>query len=430
MAAPSTAADDTGWRIAMSMARTLLFAGLLGGAGGVLFLAVVLPGGIRCEDRIRGTVSAVSAGGCAAAVLAMGVQGGLLLNGTADSFFEPATWRMGVASYYGKTASAALIGLALVVVGLRSGAAFRPLALFGAAVALGGFGLSGHVVTSGPRWLTIPVLVAHTSAAAFWAGSLLPLWLVLEREEKAASAVIERFSRFGVIAVGILLLAGTTIAVLQVRSPVALLKTGYGLALTLKLGLVAGLIALAVWNKLRLTPALAQGKASARRSLQRAIVAELALVFAILAATGVIGTRAPPRVLADGTAHAAHVGVGAETGLALTIIQESRSADIVLASAWSGVNRVQIVLRNIDRTTIEAQEVMLIASNPGAGVEPIERAAERAEDGTWRVDDVLLAPAGRWTLRFDVLISDFEKVILETRTDLLSRQPRAPDGGF
>jgi copper transport protein len=412
----------------MSAARALLFAGLLGGAGGVLFLALVLPDGVRCEGRIRVTVSAFAAGGCAAAVLAMGVQGGLLLNGTAASFGEPATWRMGIGSFYGRTATAALIGLALVIIGLRTKTALRPLAWLGAAIALGGFGLSGHVVTSGPRWLTIPTLIAHTSAAAFWAGSLLPLWQVIRSNERVAPAVVERFSRLAVVAVGVLLVAGTIIAVLQVRSPGALLTTGYGLALTVKLALVAGLIALAAWNKLRLTPALGRRKASARRAMQKTIVTEMACVFAILVATGVVGTRAPPRVLAEGAAHAAHAGGSVETGLALTIIQEKRSADIVLASAWSGVNRARIALRDADGTPVEAHEVMLIASNPGAGVEPIERIAERAEDGTWRVDDLLLAPPGRWTLRLDVLINDFEKAILETRTDLLNRQPPPASG--
>jgi copper transport protein len=335
---------------------------------------------------------------------------------------------MGIGSFYGRTATAALIGLALVVIGLRTKTALRPLAWLGAAIALGGFGLSGHVVTSGPRWLTIPTLIAHTSAAAFWAGSLLPLWQVIRSNERVAPAVVERFSRLAVVAVGVLLVAGTIIAVLQVRSPGALLTTGYGLALTVKLALVAGLIALAAWNKLRLTPALGRRKASARRAMQKTIVTEMACVFAILVATGVVGTRAPPSVLAEGAAHAAHAGGSVETGLALTIIQEKRSADIVRASAWSGVNRARIALRDADGTPVEAHEVMLIASNPGAGVEPIERIAERAEDGTGRVDDLLLAPPGRRTLRLAVLINDFEKALLETRTDLLNRQPPPASG--
>jgi len=410
----------------MAAMRALLFVGILGGAGGVLFLVLVLPGGAGSEARVQATISAFAATGCVAAVLAIGVQGGLLINGTAGSFLEAATWWTGVGSLYGRTAMAALAGLALVVIGLRSGtgSALRPAALLGAALALVSFGLSGHVVSSGPRWLTIPTLVGHTAAAAFWAGSLLPLRHVLGSVEGDAPAIVERFSRLAIVAVGILVVAGTIIAVLQVRSPGALLTTAYGLALTLKLGCVAGLIGLAAFNKLRLTPALARGDPAARGALRQTIAAELALVLAILVATGVLGTRPPPRVIAEGAAHALHQSAGSansETGFVLTVIQERQSADIVLASAWSGVNRVQIAIRDRSGSPLKAQEMTFIASNPGAGVEPIRRVAELTEDGTWRVDNLLLAPAGRWTLRVDVLISDFEKVIIETRTDLLSR---------
>lgn len=430
VAASATPADDTGWRIAMATARALVFAGLLGGAGGVLFLGLVLPASVRSEERLRKTVTAIAAAGCAAAALAMGIQGGLLLNGPAASIFAFETWRTGVTSYYGRTASAALIGLALAVVGLRTGPGIRPLAWIGVAIALGGFGLSGHVVSSGPRWLTIPTLITHTAAAAFWAGSLLPLRQLLTQGDKAAAKVVERFSRLALVAVGLLFLAGLVIAALQVRSFGALLTTGYGIALTIKLALVTGLIALAAWNKFRLTPPLLRGKAAARVALQRTILAELALVGAILLATGFIGTRPPPRVLLAGAAHAVHLA-GSEEGLALTVIQERRTADIALASAWSGMNRIEFVLRSADGTPLEAQEVLLVASNIGEGVEPLRRAAELGEDGIWRVENLLLAPAGRWTLRLDVLISDFEMATIEARTDILNR-PLAgdmPDAG-
>jgi copper transport protein len=36
----------------------------------------------------------------------------------------------------------------------------------------------------------------------------------------------------------------------------------------------------------------------------------------------------------------------------------------------------------------------------------------------WRVDDVRVPVAGRWDLRIEILISDFEKVILEETIEL------------
>jgi copper transport protein len=301
------------------------------------------------------------------------------------------------------------------------------LAWLGTALALISLCFSGHIVPSGPGWLTAPALIVHTAAAAFWAGSLLPLRQILRREEEGAALIVERFSRLAVVAVAMLVVGGTIIAVLQVRSPGALLTTAYGLTLSVKLGLVAALIALAAFNKLRLTPALARGEPAALGALRQTIAVEFAMVLAILVATGLLGTRPPPRVIAEGAAHVASHGAGlsSDIGLFVTLVQERHSADIELGSAWSGVTRARIAIRDERGASLEAQEVSFIASNPGAGVEPIRRLADRAKDGTWDVDNLLLAPAGRWTLRVEALVSDFDKATFETRIDLVSRNPSA-----
>src|SRR3546814_1731578 len=66
----------------------------------------------------------------------------------------------------------------------------RALAWLGAAAALVSFGLSGHVVTAGPSWLTVPVLIVHTSAVAFWAGALVPLWQAVSQLDAAAAPLV------------------------------------------------------------------------------------------------------------------------------------------------------------------------------------------------------------------------------------------------
>ena len=61
---------------------------------------------------------------------------------------------------------------------------------------------------------------------------------------------------------------------------------------------------------------------------------------------------------------------------------------------------------------LPAKEVTLVLSNPAAAIEPIRRPA-RLVDGVWRVDDLVVPIGGRWTVRVDVLVSDFEMVKLE-----------------
>ena len=74
--APTASTEDVGWRIAMAAVRAVLFAGILGGAGGMLFLVLCSRAAPVRNLRIRFTVSVIAVSGCIAAVLALGVQGG------------------------------------------------------------------------------------------------------------------------------------------------------------------------------------------------------------------------------------------------------------------------------------------------------------------------------------------------------------------
>ena len=56
------------------------------------------------------------------------------------------------------------------------------------------------------------------------------------------------------------------------------------------------------------------------------------------------------------------------------------------------------------------------------GIEPMRREAINEADVTWRIDDLRIPLAGRWRVRVEILVSDFEKVALEEDVEL----PRAP----
>jgi copper transport protein len=52
-------------------------------------------------------------------------------------------------------------------------------------------------------------------------------------------------------------------------------------------------------------------------------------------------------------------------------------------------------------------------SEPDIGIEPATAQAQRMGDGCWRV--TMTAPvAGRWMLGLGILISDFDKIRVET----------------
>jgi copper transport protein len=68
------------------------------------------------------------------------------------------------------------------------------------------------------------------------------------------------------------------------------------------------------------------------------------------------------------------------------------------------------------------KEVTLVLANPAAGVEPLRRIATPTGGSQWRVDHLTIPLAGRWTLRVELLIDDFDKVMVEDTVAL----PRLP----
>ena len=90
---------------------------------------------------------------------------------------------------------------------------------------------------------------------------------------------LNRFSRIAVPVVGLLVLTGLALAVIQLESFGALIETRYGLILSTKLVLVIGLLVLAALNRFRFTPALAADLAMTR-PLVRSIAFEAAIAIA------------------------------------------------------------------------------------------------------------------------------------------------------
>jgi copper transport protein len=102
----------------------------------------------------------------------------------------------------------------------------------------------------------------------------------------------------------------------------------------------------------------------------------------------------------------------------VTVRHEQGRAEISLLSRKSGINTAYVRLSDDAGIPIEPMEVTLIAANPAARVEPIRREGEVTASGAWRIDDLPLVPPGKWSLRVDVLVSDFEKLIFETEVEL------------
>jgi putative copper export protein len=93
----------------------------------------------------------------------------------------------------------------------------------------------------------------------------------------------------------VLVVAGGLLAWLLIGSLQALWTTDYAMLVVFKLVFVAGLLALAARNKLKLTPRVQAGDPNALTALRASVRVEIAAVVAILTVTAMVTTlTAPP----------------------------------------------------------------------------------------------------------------------------------------
>jgi putative copper export protein len=127
----------------------------------------------------------------------------------------------------------------------------------------------------------------------WWLGALIPLSAVTRRAEPAlAVATVESFGSRAVLVVGGLLTAGALLVVMLTGGMVRL-DSAYQQRLLIKLGLVAALLSVAAWNKLRLTPLLQRDFATGANHLRASIRVEITLAAIILCATAWLVGTAP-----------------------------------------------------------------------------------------------------------------------------------------
>jgi copper transport protein len=386
------------------LSRVLLYVGLFAGAGGAFFLAWVAGETPRKAARL---VQAAIATGLAAAVLSVGYQGLDALAASLRSYWTRSVWAAGFGTSFGLTASVAMCALVSSWLGLvaprpaRRG--FAAAGLLGAGLALC---LSGHASAAGPWWLSRPAVFLHAACVAYWIGALAPLAMLLAGEKGVVAATVRRWSAGAVVAVAALVATGAVLTLVQVPAWAAVTETGYGRILIAKLIAVMLLLGLAAFNRLRLTPALA-GHGRAARVLKRTVAAELALAAVIFALVALWRFTPPPRAVLPSAAPALSVQLRGDKG----------TAEVVLRPGRAGPVRAAMTLRDPDGRPLDAREVTLVLTSRAGGIEAIEREAARSDDGTWHAE-TMLPLAGRWQVRVDALVTDFDKLMLEGEVDV------------
>lgn len=405
--APAGSTADVGapaWSAwAAAVARWLLYLTALGAVGLTLFAAAVRPPP-PLVVRVTRHAGTLAVAGIAALLLRLGVAGLDLADLPAGALLSGRPWLLAGATSLGGASALAALGLAGIALGPRL-PSWAPVV---AAVLVGlSFALTGHAATAPPRWLTGPALGLHVLCAAFWLGSLLPLWWSLRLEPAQAAQVLHRFSVVALVAVAVLVAAGSALAWIQLGGDTgALTSTAYGWRLFGKLALVAGLLALAALNRLVLTPALADGRPDAVRRLRLTLAVDMVLGLAVLAVTATFPLSPPPRALATATA-------AATGGITVVASSPDGQAVLTLIPGRVGTNRLEAWITDRDGAPRLAHEASVAWAMPQAGIEPERRAASLPMPGVVAAPGIILPRAGAWAFRLDLLIDDFTKLTFE-----------------
>ncbi len=166
-------------------------------------------------------------------------------------------------------------------------------------------GTVGHAGQTSPRGLAVPFDGFHLISGSIWLGGLvglLVLWFAVgdRRRVPVLSVVVPRFSAVALGSVLVLLGTGTGATIIHMPAVNALWETSYGVAILVKIGLLAIAVAIASGNLLRSKPRLVAARTRpelgvpAARLLRTLISAEAIIVTGAVFTAAVLSSVAPP----------------------------------------------------------------------------------------------------------------------------------------
>jgi copper transport protein len=417
--ADSLAGSDV--RAALWAVKVIIYGGLLIGVGGAFFRTWIADPFLCAAQP---WIVAALVAGLLATPLSVGLQGLDAVDLPLSGLAQKVAWEAGLETAYGLTAIATAFAL---FVGLFTFAAKSPRVARGLSLAgLLGVGLalalSGHASTAEPRLVSRTMVFLHTVAVAVWIGSLLPLCLGVRasalRAPTRVDPALKRFSRAIPFVILVLVVSGLWLAVVQLHRVDALWTSSYGQVLACKLACVLVLFGLATANRYRLVPKFEAHGAAAAPPLATSIALELVIALVILGLVALWRFTPPPRASAG------------DAPISLHIHGEKAMAEIEIERDDGQGARARVLVLDGAFQPLAVKEVTLVLANPAAGIEPMRRMAVRtgetagADAGStiWRIEDLRIPVAGRWSLRVELLISDFEKLTIEDTVAL----PRVP----
>ena len=392
-------------------------------AGLVFFERIVLRGARPLDDRavqlLRWAgICAVMASVLLIPVSALNVTGSPLV-----AVLTPSAWWPGVLWAPVVTAGLVLLGVAVTLL-LRTrdpggvpGLLVRTTALL---LALLAPVLIGHTQLVAPRTIIVIADVGHLLAGSFWTGGVIGLLFLLAGERRAARAgtrepervagVVERFSRWAVWSVLVLALSGTLMALMILDGVDALLTTAYGRTLLVKLGIVALIVAIAGYNRLRLLPRLSlHPTARVRwRLLTRTLASEATLLIVVLIITGFLTSLSPG---SDHDSDPAQTPAAAAAPVIISEEAQDLGVEGVLEPASIGENRFTFTLR-YEGEPLTPDEVALRVTLPDRDLGPFDVVPDLDPESGEYTAQLSLPVDGDWQVQVSARVSTFAEPVV------------------
>ncbi len=325
-------------------------------------------------------------------ILWISVEGAERLGLGSEAIFSTAAMTAGLQSPVLFSVILGALAAPLVFGALQAGSRWAAAGALGLAAL--SFAVSGHALST-PGGLGPMLTALHAGAIIIWVGGLIPLALAMRGADRPM--VLRRFSSVALPAVLVLIGSGFSLALPHWGSA-ALLTSDWAQLLATKLVLVAGMLAFALWHRLRAMPRLAFGK---EVPLRRSVAVEAGLGMVVLMLAMGFRLAPPPSTAAP-----------LSDPVATHIHTDKAMVDLVATAAFPGTTGFRLSITDGDFAPLDPKEVNLSLTDEAAGIGPLSAPAVRTEAGLWEVPPLTLPTQGPWRVQITLLVTDFEQLRL------------------
>lgn len=389
-------------------------------AGGLAVFLSWTVRGVRLADDVRRRLVRVLRGSALVAVLAAAaavpLAGAYQLGSGLGGVLDPAALDPGLVQQDLQVLALQVFGLAVAAwaAGQQRSSLVVDLVT---ALAVWSPALVGHTRAYEPSALLVVTDALHLSAGAVWLGGLTGLALTLRSvagRPKDAALLLTRFSALAAGLLAALALSGVLLGWRIVGSWSRLFGETYGRLLLVKVALVLVVAAIAAVNRYRLLPRVTgdsghdvrrQGAALVRR----AVVAEAAVLVAVLGVTGFL-TQKPP----GGEPPAA--APTADTGVVTGVASDDLKVLAVLDPGPGLQRRLIVQVQNLAGDPLDlhdAPAVALRSSSVDLGEVPLTPTGS----GTY-TSDVVFPTTGTWKLQVSIRVDEFTSPVTTVDLDV------------